>query len=129
MKKVLEEKPAESPAGARDVPFTTISGGPREPLYGPGTLTGFDYPRELGDPGQFPFTRGVHATMYRGKPWTMRQFAGFGTPGETNARFKYLLENGGHGRSVAFDLPPLLGGGPDHPPSLAEGGQGGGALN
>jgi methylmalonyl-CoA mutase N-terminal domain/subunit len=128
MKKVLEEKPAESPAGARDVPFTTISGRPIEPLYGPGSLTGFDYTRELGDPGQFPFTRGVHATMYRGKPWTMRQFAGFGTPGETNARFKYLLENGGHGLSVAFDLPTLMGRDPDHPLSLGEVGKCGVAV-
>jgi methylmalonyl-CoA mutase N-terminal domain/subunit len=128
MKKVLEEKPAESPAGPRDVPFTTISGRPIEPLYGPESLSGFDYRRDLGDPGQFPFTRGVHATMYRGKPWTMRQFAGFGTPQETNARFKYLLENGGHGLSVAFDLPTLMGRDPDHPLSLGEVGKCGVAV-
>jgi methylmalonyl-CoA mutase, N-terminal domain len=128
MKKVLEERPAESPAGPRDVPFTTISGRPIEPLYGPESLTGLDYVRDLGDPGQFPFTRGVHATMYRGKPWTMRQFAGFGTPGETNARFKYLLENGGHGLSVAFDLPTLMGRDPDHPLSLGEVGKCGVAV-
>ncbi|HXB56111.1 MAG TPA: methylmalonyl-CoA mutase family protein [Vicinamibacteria bacterium] len=128
MKKVLEEKPAESPPGPHEVPFTTISGRPIEPLYGPDRLSDFDYARDLGDPGQFPFTRGVHATMYRGKPWTMRQFAGFGTPGETNARFKYLLENGGHGLSVAFDLPTLMGRDPDHPLSLGEVGKCGVAV-
>jgi methylmalonyl-CoA mutase N-terminal domain/subunit len=128
MKKVLEEKPAEPTAGPHEVPFTTISGRPIEPLYGPQSLTGFDYARDLGDPGQFPFTRGVHTTMYRGKPWTMRQFAGFGTPQETNARFKYLLENGGHGLSVAFDLPTLMGRDPDHPLSLGEVGKCGVAV-
>jgi methylmalonyl-CoA mutase N-terminal domain/subunit len=128
MKKVLEEKPAASPAGPREVPFTTISGRPIAPLYGPESLTGFDYTHDLGDPGEFPFTRGVHATMYRGKPWTMRQFAGFGTPKETNARFKYLLENGGHGLSVAFDLPTLMGRDPDHPLSLGEVGKCGVAV-
>jgi methylmalonyl-CoA mutase N-terminal domain/subunit len=128
MKKVLEEKPAESPPGPHEVPFTTISGRPIEPLYRPDSLAGLDYARDLGDPGQFPFTRGVHATMYRGKPWTMRQFAGFGTPRETNARFKYLLENGGHGLSVAFDLPTLMGRDPDHPLSLGEVGKCGVAV-
>src|SRR5258708_17269604 len=128
MKKVLEEKPAESPARPHEVPFTTISGRPIEPLYGPDSLTGFDYARDLGDPGEFPFTRGVHATMYRGKPWTMRQFPGFGTPRETNGRFKYLLENGGHGLSVAFDLPTLMGRDPDHPLSLGEVGKCGAAV-
>jgi len=128
MKKVLEEKPAESPPGPHEVPFTTISGRPIEPLYGPDSLAGLDYARDLGDPGQFPFTRGVHATMYRGKPWTMRQFAGFGTPRETNARFKYLLENGGNGLSVAFDLPTLMGRDPDHPLSLGEVGKCGVAV-
>jgi methylmalonyl-CoA mutase N-terminal domain/subunit len=128
MKKILEEKPAESIAGPHEVPVTTISGRPIEPLYGPESLTGFDYARDLGDPGQFPFTRGVHATMYRGRPWTMRQFAGFGTPQETNARFKYLLKNGGHGLSVAFDLPTLMGRDPDHPLSLGEVGKCGVAV-
>jgi methylmalonyl-CoA mutase N-terminal domain/subunit len=128
MKKVLEEKPAESPPGPHEVPFTTISGRPIEPLYRPDSLAGLDYARDLGDPGQFPFTRGVHATMYRGKPWTMRQFAGFGTPRETNARFKYLLENGGNGLSVAFDLPTLMGRDPDHPLSLGEVGKCGVAV-
>ena len=79
-----------------------------------------DYERDLGDPGQFPYTRGVHATMYRGRLWTMRQFAGFGTAAQTNERFKYLLEHGGSGLSVAFDLPTLMGRDPDHPLSLGE---------
>jgi methylmalonyl-CoA mutase N-terminal domain/subunit len=127
MKKVLEEKPTEAPA-REEAPFTTVSGRPIEPLYGPDSLPGFDYARDLGDPGQFPYARGVHATMYRGKTWTMRQFAGFGTPQETNARFKYLLEHGGHGLSVAFDLPTLMGRDPDHPLSLGEVGKCGVAV-
>src|SRR5262245_26504812 len=115
MKKTLEEAEAPRTAEEQAVPFTTISGRPIEPLYGPEALGGLDYPRDLGDPGQFPFTRGVHRTMYRGKPWTMRQFAGFGSAAQTNARFKYLLEHGSHGLSVAFDLPTLMGRDPDHP--------------
>src|SRR5436189_103994 len=84
---------------------TTISGRPIEALYRPEAVADLDYSRDLGDPGDFPYTRGIHRTMYRGKAWTMRQFAGFGTPRETNARFKYLLEHGGHGLPVAF-FPP-----------------------
>ena len=115
MKKVLDEvaEPKATPT------FTTISGRPIEPLYGPRDAGATDYARDLADPGQFPFTRGVHETMYRGKVWTMRQFAGFGSPRETNARFKYLLEHGSHGLSVAFDLPTLMGRDPDHTLSLA----------
>ncbi|MGA2149416.1 MAG: methylmalonyl-CoA mutase family protein, partial [Bryobacteraceae bacterium] len=82
--------------------FTTISGVPIEPLYGAG-----DYPTE--PPGAFPYTRGIHADMYRGKLWTMRQFSGFGTPEETNRRYHYLLAQGQTGLSVAFDLPTLMG--------------------
>ncbi len=99
--------------------FTTSSGLPFEPLYTPADLPGFEYERELGDPGEFPFTRGAHATMYRGKPWTMRQFSGFGTPEETNQRLRYLLDQGQTGLSIAFDLPTLMGYDSDHP--LAEG--------
>jgi methylmalonyl-CoA mutase N-terminal domain/subunit len=106
-------------------PFTTISGREIAPLYRPAPR---DYAQELGDPGQFPFTRGVHETMYRGKAWTMRQFAGFGSAAQTNARFKYLLEHGGHGLSVAFDLPTLMGRDPDHPLSLGEVGKCGVAV-
>ncbi|HJS59248.1 MAG TPA: methylmalonyl-CoA mutase family protein [Vicinamibacteria bacterium] len=124
MKKVLEETETAAPTR----PFTTISGRAIEPLYGPEDLEGQDYARDLADPGQFPFTRGIHATMYRGKPWTMRQFAGFGTARQTNERFKYLLEHGSHGLSVAFDLPTLMGRDPDHPLSLGEVGKCGVAV-
>jgi methylmalonyl-CoA mutase N-terminal domain/subunit len=126
MKKVLEER-AAAPARA-DGRFTTISGRPIEPLYRPEGVQDLDYARDLGDPGQFPFTRGVHPTMYRGKVWTMRQFAGFGSARQTNARFKYLLEHGGGGLSVAFDLPTLMGRDPDHPLSLGEVGKCGVAV-
>ena len=130
MKKVLE--PADKAAGRtkehRSVPFTTISGRPIEPLYKPESVAGMDYARDLANPGQFPYTRGVHETMYRGKMWTMRQFAGFGSAAQTNARFKYLLEHGVHGLSVAFDLPTLMGRDPDHPLSLGEVGKCGVAI-
>ena len=108
---------------------TTISGRPIEPLYRPEDVADLDYTRDLGDPGDFPFTRGIHRTMYRGKVWSMRQFAGFGTPRETNARFKYLLEHGVNGLSVAFDLPTLMGRDPDHPLSLGEVGKCGVAIS
>jgi methylmalonyl-CoA mutase N-terminal domain/subunit len=124
MKKVLEEAEAAAPARS----FTTISGRPIAPLYRPQDLAGQDHARDLADPGQFPFTRGVHATMYRGKPWTMRQFAGFGSARQTNERFRYLLEHGSHGLSVAFDLPTLMGRDPDHPLSLGEVGKCGVAV-
>jgi len=100
--------------------FTTISGRPIERLYTAANLPGFDYDRELGDPGTFPYTRGIHPTGYRGKVWTMRQFSGFGTPEETNERYKHLLAAGGTGLSVAFDLPTLMGRDPDDPLSLGE---------
>jgi methylmalonyl-CoA mutase N-terminal domain/subunit len=108
--------------------FTTISGRPIEPLYRPVDAAGIDYDRDLADPGQFPYTRGIHESMYRGKVWTMRQFAGFGSAAQTNARFKYLLEHGSHGLSVAFDLPTLMGRDPDHPLSLGEVGKCGVAV-
>src|SRR4051812_19659237 len=100
--------------------FTTISGHPIERLYTPDDVRGIDYARDIAAPGQFPYTRGIHATGYRGKPWTMRQFAGYGTPEETNARYKALLAAGGTGLSVAFDLPTLMGRDPDHELSLGE---------
>ena len=100
--------------------FTTISGRPVNQLYTPADLGQVDYARDLGDPGSFPYTRGIHPTGYRGKLWTMRQFAGFGTPEETNARYAQLLAAGGTGLSVAFDLPTLMGRDPDHPLSLGE---------
>jgi methylmalonyl-CoA mutase N-terminal domain/subunit len=99
--------------------FTTISGVPVEPLYGPEQLELFDVVQDLGYPGDFPFTRGIHRDMYRGKLWTMRQFSGFATPEETNCRYHYLLEQGQNGLSVAFDLPTLMGYDADH--SMSEG--------
>jgi methylmalonyl-CoA mutase, N-terminal domain len=100
--------------------LTTISGRPIEPLYTAHDLATFDYARDAADPGHFPYTRGIHPTGYRGKLWTMRQFAGFGTPEETNGRYKQLLSAGGTGLSVAFDLPTLMGRDPDHELSLGE---------
>jgi methylmalonyl-CoA mutase N-terminal domain/subunit len=104
----------------RAASFTTISGRPIDRLYTAANLPGFDYDRELADPGTYPYTRGIHPTGYRGKLWTMRQFSGFGTPEETNERYKHLLAAGGTGLSVAFDLPTLMGRDPDDPLSLGE---------
>jgi methylmalonyl-CoA mutase N-terminal domain/subunit len=98
----------------------TISGRPIERLYTPDDIHQLDYSRDLGDPGDYPYTRGIHRTGYHGKLWTMRQFAGFGTPEDTNARYTQLLQAGGTGLSVAFDLPTLMGRDPDHPLSLGE---------
>src|SRR6202011_1872416 len=99
--------------------FTTISGVPIEPLYGPEDLRGIDWQRDIGAPGEFPYTRGIHRDMYRGRLWTMRQFSGFATPEETNRRHHYLLDQGQTGLSVAFDLPTLMGYDADDP--MAEG--------
>ena len=100
--------------------FTTISGRPINELYTPADIASLDYARDLGNPGDFPYTRGIHTNGYHGKLWTMRQFAGFGTPEETNQRYKQLLKAGGTGLSVAFDLPTLMGRDPDHELSLGE---------
>ncbi|HEY1553299.1 MAG TPA: methylmalonyl-CoA mutase family protein [Kofleriaceae bacterium] len=100
--------------------FKTISGIPLQATYRPEDLAGWSYADKLGEPGQYPFTRGPHATMYRGRPWTMRMFAGFGTPEDTNRRFKFLLESGQTGLSTAFDMPTLMGYDPDHARSLGE---------
>ena len=113
-------QPALKKAPERPGPFTTISGRPIDRLYTPDDLTDFDFSRDLNHPGVFPYTRGIHPAGYRGKLWTMRQFAGFGTPEETNARYKTLLQAGGTGLSVAFDLPTLMGRDPDHELSLGE---------
>jgi methylmalonyl-CoA mutase, N-terminal domain len=115
-----EAKRASTPAGAQAPSFTTISGRPVERLYTPQDVASLDYRQDLNDPGGFPYTRGIHPSGYRGKLWTMRQFAGFGTPEDTNARYKELLRNGGTGLSVAFDLPTLMGRDPDHALSLGE---------
>jgi len=112
--------PALARSPERSQPFTTISGRPIERLYTWDDVAGIDAVRTIGSPGEFPYTRGIHATGYRGKLWTMRQFAGFGTPEETNERYKTLLGAGGTGLSVAFDLPTLMGRDPDHELSLGE---------
>ena len=117
-REVLEPALKKSPE--RDVPFTTISGRPIDRLYTAEDVRRLDYARDLNNPGEFPYTRGIHPTGYRGKLWTMRQFAGFGTPEETNERYKTLLKAGGTGLSVAFDLPTLMGRDPDHELSLGE---------
>jgi methylmalonyl-CoA mutase N-terminal domain/subunit len=108
--------------------FSTISGVENEPLYSPDNVE-FDYERDLGYPGAFPFTRGVYPSMYRGRLWTMRQFAGFGTAEETNERFRYLLEHGQTGLSTAFDMPTLMGYDSDHERSLGEVGREGVAID
>src|SRR3989440_6282839 len=110
----------------RDALFSTISGEPVEPLYSSQDLPD---PADLGYPGVYPFTRGVYPSMYRGKLWTMRQFAGFGTAAETNARFRYLLEHGQTGLSTAFDMPSLMGHDSDHPRSEGEVGREGVAID
>src|SRR5215510_583216 len=122
-----EKEAAAAPQ--REQPPTTVSSVPIEPLYTPESLNGFDYETDLGYPGQYPFTRGVHATMYRSRLWTMRQFAGFGTARQTNARFKFLLEKGQTGLSTAFDLPTLMGLDSDDPRALGEVGRLGVAVS
>src|SRR4051794_12132837 len=108
--------------------FSTMSGVENEPLYTPDNVE-LDYERDLGYPGVFPYTRGVYPSMYRGRLWTMRQFAGFGTAAETNERFRYLLEHGQTGLSTAFDMPTLMGYVSDHPRSLGEVGREGVAVD
>src|SRR5690242_4586940 len=111
--------PNAGAAKERQEKFTTLSGVPVDPVYTADDLKDFSYSRDLRDPGQYPYTRGIHRTMYRGKVWTMRQFSGFGTPEDTNQRLHYLLKQGQTGLSIAFDLPTLMGYDSDHP--LAEG--------
>jgi methylmalonyl-CoA mutase N-terminal domain/subunit len=110
----------------RDALFSTISGEPIEPLY---TSEHLPDPASIGLPGEFPFTRGVYPSMYRGRLWTMRQFAGFGTAEETNERFRYLLDHGQTGLSTAFDMPSLMGHDSDHPRSVGEVGREGVAVD
>jgi len=109
--------------------FTTISGVPVDPVYTPQHLEGLDPARDTPPPGEFPYTRGIHPDMYRGKLWTMRQFSGFATPEETNRRYHYLLEQGQTGLSVAFDLPTLMGYDADHALSQGEVGKCGAAIS
>src|SRR5215210_8041654 len=111
----------------RDARFSTLSGEPVEPLYTPDDVGSFE--ERIGFPGEFPFTRGVYPSMYRGRLWTMRQFAGFGTAEETNERFRYLLDHGQTGLSTAFDMPSLMGHDSDHPRSEGEVGREGVAVD
>jgi methylmalonyl-CoA mutase, N-terminal domain len=125
------ERETFSRAPERDAPFSTMSGEPIRPLYTeadlPEGIGGPDDP--IGFPGEFPYTRGVYGSMYRGRVWTMRQFAGFGTAQETNRRFRYLLDHGQTGLSTAFDMPSLMGHDSDHPRSLGEVGREGVAID
>ncbi|NDD26888.1 MAG: methylmalonyl-CoA mutase [Proteobacteria bacterium] len=116
-------------AAQRDGLFTNSSGMQIEPLYDPSALRGVDFARDIGYPGEFPFTRGVYDTMYRGQLWTTRLFSGFANPEQTNARYHYLLERGQTGLSVAFDMPTLMGLDSDHAHSLGEVGRCGVAID
>ena len=106
-------------ASAHQLPSPAASAA-RQPVYTPADVAAVDYARDAPDPGRFPYTRGLYPDGYRGKLWTMRQFAGFGTPEETNARYRALLAAGGTGLSVAFDLPTLMGRDPDDELALGE---------
>src|SRR5467141_1262566 len=113
----------------RSARFETLSGIPIEPLYTPASLRDWSPDEQLGRPGEYPFTRGVYPTMYRGRLWTMRMFAGFGRPEDTNARFKYLLAQGQTGLSTAFDMPALMGYDADHPRARGEVGREGVSIS
>jgi len=113
----------------RKGPFMTVSSMPIEPLYGPENCYRFDYERDLGNPGEYPFTRGIRTNMYRGRLWTMRQFAGFATAKESNERYKFLLSQGQTGLSVAFDMPTIMGYDSDHPRAFGEVGRVGVAID
>jgi len=126
-KKLWEEKFRK--AELREADFSSISGRPLQPLYSWEDLTDFNPEAKLGIPGEFPFTRGVHPSMYRGRLWTMRQFAGMGTPQQTNERYKFLLEKGQTGLSVAFDNPTLYGRDSDHALAVGEVGKTGVAVD
>jgi len=122
-------KPSLARSPERPVPFTDSSGAPVERLHTPADTAAVDYVRDLGFPGEFPYTRGVQPTMYRGRFWTMRQYAGFGSATETNQRFRYLLEQGQSGLSVAFDLPTQMGYDADHEVARSEVGKVGVAIS
>jgi methylmalonyl-CoA mutase, N-terminal domain len=122
-------RPTLEKSPERQAQFTTISAHPIQRLYTPADLPGWDPTRDLGFPGEPPYTRGIHATMHRGRLWTMRQFAGFGTAEDTNQRFRYLLSQGQTGLSTAFDLPTLMGYDSDHPLSEGEVGKCGVAIS
>src|SRR5580700_8827108 len=122
-------KPTLQKSPERQKEFTTTSGYPIRRLYTEADLSGWDANRDLGFPGEPPYTRGIHSTMHRGRLWTMRQFAGFGTAEDTNERFRYLLAQGQTGLSTAFDLPTLMGYDSDHPLSEGEVGKCGVAVS
>ena len=122
-------KPSLARAAERPGPFADSSGAPLERLHTPADTAAMDYVRDLGFPGEFPYTRGVQPTMYRGRLWTMRQYAGFGSATETNQRFRYLLEHGQSGLSVAFDLPTQMGYDADHEVARSEVGKVGVAIS
>ncbi|WP_407310835.1 methylmalonyl-CoA mutase [Desulfosporosinus sp. SB140] len=113
----------------RKGPFFTVSSVPIDPLYAPGHMTDIDYEKDLGNPGEYPYTRGVRSNMYRGRLWTMRQFAGFATAKESNERYKFLLSQGQTGLSVAFDMPTIMGYDSDHPRAYGEVGRVGVAID
>src|SRR5580765_4624369 len=122
-------RPAVNRQPGRKSTFQTVSLADIQPLYDPTDVQEIDIDRDISFPGEFPYTRGIHASGYRGKLWTMRQFAGFGTPEETNGRFKYLLKEGQTGLSVAYDLPALMGYDADSPLSEGEVGKCGVAVS
>jgi methylmalonyl-CoA mutase N-terminal domain/subunit len=124
-----KSNPTVGEAPPREKRHVTLSGTSVDPTYTPEHVSDFDPAKDLGEPGQFPYTRGIHADMYRGKLWTMRQFAGFASPLETNRRYRYLLEQGQSGLSVAFDLPTLMGYDADHPLAAGEVGKCGVAIS
>ncbi|MCK4786462.1 MAG: hypothetical protein KAV87_22075, partial [Desulfobacteraceae bacterium] len=123
----LQKKPAGPRSGKES--FTTVSGKEIGPLYTPVDIKDFDYTDKLGFPGQYPFTRGVQTSMYRGRPWTMRMFAGLGSAEETNERFHYLVSQGQTGLSTAFDMPTLMGYDTDDPKASGECGKCGVAID
>ncbi len=129
MARNISKKPAGRDNVGRQVSTTTVSGVPIKALYGPADLDGIDLETELGQPGQKPYTRGIYPEMYRKRHWTMRQFSGFGTAEDTNERFRYLLDHGQTGLSVAFDLPTLMGVDSDHLMSEGEVGKCGVAID
>src|SRR5215208_1812353 len=125
----MRETARMSGSKERKPEFLTSSGIELEKAFRPEDIAELDYGRDLGDPGAFPYTRGVHPTMYRGRLWTMRQYAGFGSAAESNARYRYLLEHGVSGLSVAFDLPTQMGYDSDHELAAGEVGRVGVAID
>ncbi len=126
--KIRYKKTADE-CSVQDIDFTTVSAEPVKPLYIPEDIDGIDFLEEIGFPGEYPYTRGVYPTMYRGRFWTMRQFSGFGTPRDTNQRYHYLLDHGQTGLSVAFDMPTIMGYDSDHERSEGEVGRCGVAID